>query len=485
MKVITTVGISLFTNYMKKEVMDTFPENYYEDIGEQVNKLTDKTFNIHWLTIFKPKLDDLRDIIINKWLKGIAKNNDGIWERNDNYELNKDASSEIKSILKIQEEVDEDLDVYLLVPDTLLAGVAAEIIKDKLGNNRKINIRMANEKKATLKGYQVESQNKFQECGLQSLFEEIEIILKDNKEKVILNVSGGYRSILPYMTIIAELYDLPMKYIHENSDELITISDLPFSFDWSIAEKYYQYLLNIKECEDKKVMEQLYKMHLLKTTLKDNYELSSLGNLVKSYIDKYMITSNRVLGYFVEYKLHEYYIENNYKSNRNVIYNFVQHGVDRIKSKQEWMCKKEFDLILSSEQDTYKDFIVVESKSYYYIYIQKNFKKLNEQIEDQIKVFKNGVKPREYHLCLYNIVSDENRKNTKMNKWIEENYVQNRFETLKALFKDINCIFKVYLIDVHYGMEDERSEDYKNQNSYQKCINAPIDKENDVKLIYS
>lgn len=484
MKVITTVGISLFTDYMKKDVMDVFQKNEYEYIGEKINDLENKPFNTYNLERFKPKIEYIKKIIIDNWLKGIIKNSDGKWEINKDCKMNKDASSEIKSIFKIQEEVDENLDVYLLVPDTLLAGIAAEIIKNQFDNNVKINVKINNEKTFALKGYQVEKQNDFEEYGLESLFQQIKSILKNNKEKVILNVSGGYKFILPYMTIIAELYNLPIKYIYEDSDEIITISDLPFSFDWGIAEKYYQYLLNIGNCKSKDIIEKLHKMHLIRKTKKGNCLLSSLGNLVKSYIDKNMLTSNRVLGYFVEYKLYEYYIENIYKSKAGVAYKFIQHSVDKIKSNQDWMNKKEFDLILSSEEDTYKNFIVVESKSYYYIYTKDNFKKLSEQIKDQIKVFENGLKPVEYHLCLYNIECDGVCENN-VNEWIKESYIQSRFKILKDLFNNINCIFKIYLINIHYGIEDERSDNYKNQNLYQKSINSPINKKNDIKLIYS
>jgi hypothetical protein len=88
----------------------------------------------------------------------------------------------------------------------------------------------------------------FQRDGIRNLFKAaIEYFEKagltvDNpahKEtaEIILNPTGGYKATVPYLTLMGSLYHMPVIYISEESDELITLPPLPISYDGKVLRQ--------------------------------------------------------------------------------------------------------------------------------------------------------------------------------------------------------------------------------------------------------
>lgn len=76
----------------------------------------------------------------------------------------------------------------------------------------------------------------FAEKGLPALLSCIAIILDEvekNKDKAIIIPTGGYKAIIPYLTIAAILYKHPAYYIYEDSDALIQLPAPPLGVDSS------------------------------------------------------------------------------------------------------------------------------------------------------------------------------------------------------------------------------------------------------------
>ena len=75
-------------------------------------------------------------------------------------------------------------------------------------------------------GLQVKDAARFKEPGLKKLNEEIQRIYEENKvfDEKIMNITGGFKAAIPYLTIIA--WDKPMNlnYVFEDSDALIEIT---------------------------------------------------------------------------------------------------------------------------------------------------------------------------------------------------------------------------------------------------------------------
>jgi len=170
-KIITTVGTSLFTNYTKNEVEDSFSKGYYQNISNELKELEKHPSSDYGSQKLNRTITLVKEVIKNKWLKGIIKK-DGEWEVKENG-LNQDASAEIKSLLKIIEK-GKDYKIYFLQSDTVLSKLAAEILSSNIKQFTSQNLEIVN---LTISNLVVESFDKFNQ-GLKNLVREIREIIK-------------------------------------------------------------------------------------------------------------------------------------------------------------------------------------------------------------------------------------------------------------------------------------------------------------------
>jgi len=213
-KIITTVGTSLLSNAEKHE----FEVRNYK-------YLTNKSYN------------DSNDEEVLEKTKKIKKELDKYIQSSDT-----SLSAEIASIVKIKQEIKEDIEVYLLATDTVLAPLCAEYIKKYFNNEIIVHF---NKEKHIIKSLQVQSKDNFEKIGVPNLLSELDNIAQNGFywDDIILNITGGYKGIIPIMTIIGQVYNLPVYYIFEENEnqkcELIKIAKVPLSFNYSIFDKFY------------------------------------------------------------------------------------------------------------------------------------------------------------------------------------------------------------------------------------------------------
>jgi sugar-specific transcriptional regulator TrmB len=74
--------------------------------------------------------------------------------------------------------------------------------------------------------------------GMSNLIKKVDEISKGSWENVIINITGGYKATIPYLTILGQINRCPIYYIFEDTDALIKISPTPISINWGIFEKY-------------------------------------------------------------------------------------------------------------------------------------------------------------------------------------------------------------------------------------------------------
>jgi len=98
-KVVTMIGTSILENYLKSDRDVTFSNNVEALRAKNSDKFDEEKYRISYM---KNKL--------NSWIRGI----------NDSTKL-LDICAEIKSVVKISEEVKEGLDLYFLTSDTILS----------------------------------------------------------------------------------------------------------------------------------------------------------------------------------------------------------------------------------------------------------------------------------------------------------------------------------------------------------------------------
>jgi putative CRISPR-associated protein (TIGR02619 family) len=84
-----------------------------------------------------------------------------------------------------------------------------------------------------VEGLQVRDSLRFRRIGVRNLFDQIDRLRKETTEAAIeLNATGGFKGMVPYLTLYGMFHDLPVSYIFEQSNTLIRLPRIPLAFDW-------------------------------------------------------------------------------------------------------------------------------------------------------------------------------------------------------------------------------------------------------------
>lgn len=199
-KIITMVGTSIFDNYFEYSSDKTF-KNHFEALKDRQSK--DYSNELGKIEGIKKK--------ISFWLKETDVKN---------------ASAEIKSLIKLKENLQDDFEVYLFSSDTILGRLAGEILEEGLKKLSEFE-----DGRITLDiigDLQVKDSKKFMN-GMRNLIEKTFKITNGYWDNTVINITGGYKATIPYLTILAQLNGCPIYYIFEDQDALIKIPSLPLS----------------------------------------------------------------------------------------------------------------------------------------------------------------------------------------------------------------------------------------------------------------
>ena len=214
-KVITTVGTSIFSNFSQDKDNESPNWDYLN-----------KTFSSR-----NSKRDEREKRKISNWVNNLS----------DKSKI----SAEIKSLLKLKEEKNDNLDVYLLATDTVASSLAAEIVKEILEGEENLKVHF-NPEYDVIKDLQVEDTISFVRYGLANLINRIENIVCSYYGNVVFNITGGYKGVIPYMTIMGIVNQCEIKYIYEDSEQLITIPQLPLRIDDTIFKGNYEIISSLE-----------------------------------------------------------------------------------------------------------------------------------------------------------------------------------------------------------------------------------------------
>lgn len=157
------------------------------------------------------------------------------------------ASAELQSTAIIRDKLEDNIIVHLLASDTIASRLAAEILKDQINDPNNIlgdqvsAIFNFDSKKDNdvIPNLQVNDTIDFSREGMPNLFDRINNIMKwkaYGHENLAINITGGYGATLPYLTIFAQLENVPLYYNFENSPELIVIPKTPLAINWELIE---------------------------------------------------------------------------------------------------------------------------------------------------------------------------------------------------------------------------------------------------------
>jgi len=469
--VITTVGTSLITNYMKPEVHHSLEGNYtnIQEAFENIEKVSESKYDEQE---YKINITKIQDAISNKWIKGIKwVKEDDCWEIDEAQTINRDASAEISSLLAIQEKLNDSLEVRLIATETILSRLAAEVIQDKLNgykteDGKTITVEFEPEKTGdkcdVIQGLDVENPKNFRENGLPKLIERLKA-LGISKDKIILNITGGYKGVIPFLTILGQIYEnVEIMYLYEESKDIIEIPKLPVSFDIEFCDKYFLFLQsayrdNPNDTDINKELIQKQLAYLENGKLKR----SALGEMLWDYVDKQ--PEENLIGTSFEMLFHEYFSHHklNYKApneEKETIYKCVWRSLNHPHQKHPHI-ESDFDLTLKPSEDSL-DFITVSIKSYSQVKIVDNSKPSHavKQLKSHIEYFKrNQLIPKAFFLIIF---FPPNRKIEELN----DELCQMK-ELIRTERDFLNTGF-----EVRYVLTKKD----KGRNSYQNILKDPL-----------
>ncbi len=357
-KIITTVGTSLFTNFMDERVKNKYGRDYASiSIDSAYNAIENSKASAVdiWNNEFKHYVRKIQENIVDFWF-------------DDEFKDNRAASAEIASLLKISNGEKEKVQVHLVATDTLLSVLAAELIvtwferhKHLASNINEVlfkrvqpDFKEQSESDHVVKDLRVYSSEEYEKGFMNLIMLMEKSVIKDN---TILNITGGYKAITPVLTIYGQLQEIPLAYLYEeknsneNKQELIKLGNLPIQFDLGYIENYVQFLIDPSSISAGKISKSLYELGLIKSE-ESPFELTILAQLIVNKLNSDDIPFQKTMfGYFVEYKLYEYYQKNKYSdfSKVELGYKLSDDPNQDLEDADLWFSKESSNNVISVE----------------------------------------------------------------------------------------------------------------------------------------
>jgi putative CRISPR-associated protein (TIGR02619 family) len=137
--------------------------------------------------------------------------------------------------------------VALFASDSALGRLCAETLRGAI--DRAFGLGEPSIEIRRIEGLQVHNAKTLREYGLKNLVK-VALSYLANEEiryqyDIILNPTGGYKGVVPFLTVLGMLYRWRTVYMFEYAEELIHLPPLPFSFDLELYERVRSALIFI------------------------------------------------------------------------------------------------------------------------------------------------------------------------------------------------------------------------------------------------
>lgn len=429
----TTVGTSLLVNL---------------DLMSRANSLEDLRWNSPREGIMSTRFENLKNELLGEIQSHV---NDAT------------ICAEVQSTLKAKEKYG-DIEVYLICTDSVLSPLCAMGIMVLL-DHHKIPVRFKTNNEFIIEGLTVvgeDAAKDFEEKGVLKFFklvrrlealkseklrndldneldkidihkltkEELRasrINLTDKYAKIeqqsrsVFNISGGYKGVIPILTIVAQLYACDTIYNFENGERLITVGEMPINFDWTLANLYGKFILEKEHIisslssNEKEIVEELARLGMYKLNKEFTiYKQTIIGEIYSEFISSEHPVAENVMGLFMELLVYKYY-----QRFKNDGVKTIEHSVKltHLLPSDKLNYAREIDIYEEKED---QKFSIIEVKSYLQIFLMKNEKNANKflnQVSSQLFQFTiSGQFPEEYRLVIYKAqnVSYKTLKNSIM-----------------------------------------------------------------------
>jgi len=377
---ITTVGTSLLEN-LKVKVLPTLKKATFEEWDSQKESIIEKQ-------------GEIKEKISNEPVDKLC--------------------AEVQTLLMIKKNY-PNLVTYLICTDTILSVMCADAIKPVLEKHG-IRVHFEHTREYVVEGLIVEgdrASKTFSEIGFPNLIRVVRNIESrsgaDNRP--ILNISGGYKALIPVMTVMGQLYDMEVAYVYEDGADLINLGKLPINFDFDFGEALAHILSeNVQLLDQKpKIKQQLINLNLIYEK-RGKISPTLIAELFLDFIKNRSALSQTNLGFFIEYLLFQYYTNdqnsefiNPKKEDLNLYYikgstyEFVEENI-----AGEVKQVGDIDLLLHKKDNNGVVIAEVKSRS-----LMSNINKSRDYYSEQVKAkiegykFRHGKYPEGYLFIVY------------------------------------------------------------------------------------
>jgi len=254
--VITTVGMSLFSNFNSQEVQEFISEQFSftdeNSINTQIDGIKEKSAS-EYSAYDNDDIKAIKTTIINFWIKrGICRDDNKILKPDNNNHFNKIASAEIASCIKyVEAHPNENITFHLIATDSALCVLAAEIIKESLNTyfNDKVKVQF-NVQTDAINDLIVTNEDTFKSgiANLMKRIEEIKAVNTSNDIQFDFNITGGYKATVPTLTLYSQFTpNSELCYIFEDSNHLFSIPpNLPIKPNETIFENFWDTFIKLE-----------------------------------------------------------------------------------------------------------------------------------------------------------------------------------------------------------------------------------------------
>ncbi|GAB4343874.1 MAG: hypothetical protein OHK0038_23980 [Flammeovirgaceae bacterium] len=291
--IITTVGTSLISNWK-----ETNKFGLTEEIRQQLKELEGSSFFEVSATTMDNYINYIKGEYIEKGILQLLK--EFLNAKSDCAEISSITAieNELRKSLKEGEEL--NLTIHLLCTDTILSPLCAEVIAGYLRTkgynvafheqeNIVSEIKNSNFKSEfIIRDLRVDNKEKFEKKGLITLIEKFYSIVEQNCEfdtvtneyrpSCILNITGGYKGLIPYLTIFSQISKVKICYLFEDTNDIIQIPQASISLDWNfIAQNssIFNDLANVQVLERTEDWQTYKQQHNVPDTFDNYYSLLS------------------------------------------------------------------------------------------------------------------------------------------------------------------------------------------------------------------
>ncbi len=144
------------------------------------------------------------------------------------------SSAEMNSLDRLHIQPDDV--VVLLATDTAQGRVCSELVGKCIKQVFGCTVRLER-----IEGLQVQNNERLRREGLSNFVKVVRRYLTDPQYEYayerILNPTGGFKGVVPFLSTLGMLYRVPTVYIFEFSEELIYLPPLPLAFDLRLYER--------------------------------------------------------------------------------------------------------------------------------------------------------------------------------------------------------------------------------------------------------